>query len=142
MSFALQLLKVAGVVGGSSGYTALTAPENLSLSGSGLSCSQFLPPVLGAQFVPPQDDRDGKPQGQGWVVAEREEMPSPDSVRCSLLTAQAPSSTESKQEVSAESGLGVGSRTSPSMLLKMVFPGVAQILSVGHRAPSQGRRQN
>lgn len=63
-------------------------------------------------------------------------MPSPDPVPCSLLTAQAPSSTESRQEASAESGLGVGSRTSPSMLLKMVFPGVAQILPVGHRAPS------
>lgn len=70
MSFALQLLKVAGVVGGSSGDTALTAPENLSLWGSCLSCSQFLPPVPGAEFVPPQDDREGEPQGQGWVVAD------------------------------------------------------------------------
>lgn len=74
----LPMASQGGSVGGSS--TANThAPENLSHLGSCLSQGQFLPPVLGAEFVPPQDDQEGKPQGQGWVVAERKQKLSPGS---------------------------------------------------------------
>lgn len=51
--------------------------------GSCLSHSQFQPPVLGPKLVLPQSEWEQKPQGQIWVVAEREAKPS--CTRCSAL---------------------------------------------------------
>lgn len=81
--------------------------------GSCLSHSQFQPPVLGLKLVLPQSEREQKPQGQVWVVAERESKPRGTRVRCFLLLVRSPSSTKSGQEMAAEGGLGMGSTTSP-----------------------------
>lgn len=137
----LQLLKAGD--GGISGCRAEWVGGDPSAGEAACPYCQFQPPVLAAKISTARGEWEQKPGGQVRVAAERTKA-EPHSVQRSLLTAGARSRTKSGQEMAAEGGLGVGSRTSPdpSILPNAVFSGVTQILSLDHAVPRQWRRQD